>query len=154
MGIRVVQRHGLHTRLETVDAAWARLVDRHRDAEVIIVNFPPSPSDSVRFVVNPDRRTYYKTDHYYIDQNSGAELPVDHSWGLYCNATPAAVVRRANYDVHVGAIAGLPGKLLAFAAGLIGVGLPVTGLRLWLAKRRNQCPLPQSTQATSSRNPP
>jgi len=122
--------------LASVDTAWRRLAERHPSAEVIIVNLPRTPTDAIRFVVNPDRRTYYRTDHYYVDQYSAAELPVDHTWGLYRDATRAAVIRRINYDVHIGAIGGQPGKLLFFVAGLIGAGLPITGCLVWWGKGR------------------
>ncbi len=42
----------------------------------------------------------------------------------------------ANYDIHVGQIAGLTGKIIAFLASLISASLPVTGLIIWLGKRK------------------
>lgn len=41
-----------------------------------------------------------------------------------------------NYDLHVGAIAGLTGKIIAFIAGLGCASLPVTGFLVWYLKRR------------------
>jgi uncharacterized iron-regulated membrane protein len=121
-----------------VDIAWERLSEHHPDAEVMIVFFPASPDATIRYVVNPDRYTYYKTDHYYFDQYSLEEIPVEHSWGKYENATVPAVVRRMNYDIHIGAILGLPGKTLAFFASLTTASLPITGLLIWRGKRRRR----------------
>ena len=41
-----------------------------------------------------------------------------------------------NYDIHVGAVLGLPGKILAFFASLIAASLPVTGFVIWWGRRK------------------
>lgn len=43
-----------------------------------------------------------------------------------------------NYDIHVGAIGGLPGKIIAFIVSLICASLPVTGFYVWWNKRRKK----------------
>jgi uncharacterized iron-regulated membrane protein len=43
-----------------------------------------------------------------------------------------------NYDIHVGAILGLSGKVLAFFASLIAASLPVTGFLLWRGRKKKQ----------------
>lgn len=43
-----------------------------------------------------------------------------------------------NYDIHVGQIAGLPGKIIAFLASLICASLPITGFIIWLGKRKKK----------------
>ena len=40
-----------------------------------------------------------------------------------------------NYDIHIGAIGGLAGKIIAFLASLICASLPVTGTLLWYGKK-------------------
>ena len=40
-----------------------------------------------------------------------------------------------NYDIHVGAVLGLPGKILAFLASLVCASLPVTGFLMWRKRR-------------------
>lgn len=42
-----------------------------------------------------------------------------------------------NYDVHVGIIFGLAGKVLAIMVSLIAASLPLTGFMLWW-KRANK----------------
>ncbi len=73
------------------------------------------------------RYTYYKTDHFDFDPVTLAAAPVKDSWGKYDDATTAGIVRRVNYDVHIGAILGLPGKIVAILVSLIAASLPVTG---------------------------
>ncbi|MFC1223951.1 PepSY domain-containing protein [Pedobacter sp. BG31] len=41
-----------------------------------------------------------------------------------------------NYDIHVGAILGLPGKVMAFFASLIAASLPITGFIIWWGKKK------------------
>jgi len=41
-----------------------------------------------------------------------------------------------NYDIHMGAILGFPGKLLAFFISLICASLPITGFFVWWNKRK------------------
>ena len=43
-----------------------------------------------------------------------------------------------NYDIHTGAIIGLPGKILAFCAGLVVASLPVTGFTIWWGRRNKE----------------
>jgi uncharacterized iron-regulated membrane protein len=45
-----------------------------------------------------------------------------------------------NYDLHVGAIAGLTGKIIAFIASLICASLPVTGFLVWYLKKYKKKP--------------
>ncbi|XFE76268.1 PepSY-associated TM helix domain-containing protein [Algoriphagus halophilus] len=64
------------------------------------------------------------------------ELPVDHFYNRLEEATFAQKVMRLNYDVHVGAIAGLPGKVLAFCLSAIIASLPVTGFLIWWGRKK------------------
>ena len=43
-----------------------------------------------------------------------------------------------NYDIHVGAIGGLPGKVLAFLLSAIIASLPVTGFLIWWGRRNKE----------------
>ena len=129
------QSRAIASPLENVDAMWAQLAERHPDAKQMFVSLPSTPDASIRYTVNPDRSTYYRTDHYYFDQYSLTELPMRHSWAKYKDATLANMLRRMNYDIHRGAILGLPGKILMFVASLIATSLPVTGFLIWWGTR-------------------
>jgi uncharacterized iron-regulated membrane protein len=43
-----------------------------------------------------------------------------------------------NYDIHVGAIIGLPGKILMFFISLICASLPITGVYIWWGRRNKE----------------
>ncbi|MNE72299.1 hypothetical protein D3C80_1682250 [compost metagenome] len=57
-------------------------------------------------------------------------------YGRFKNATVADKIQRMNYDIHVGAVLGLPGKILAFFASLIASSLPITGFMIWWGRRK------------------
>lgn len=59
----------------------------------------------------------------YYDQYSGRLISTHHFEDL--NGGDKAY--QLNYDIHTGAILGLPGKILAFFASLVCASLPVTG---------------------------
>jgi uncharacterized iron-regulated membrane protein len=103
---------------------------------VVDVHIPETAKSSVEIAKNPDPTTYWKTDYYYFDQHTLKEIGVKHPYGKLENTNTADKIARMNYDIHVGAIAGLPGKILAFFASLIAASLPVTGVIIWLGKKK------------------
>ena len=96
---------------------------------------PATDSSSILIVTNPLPGTYWRSDYVYFDQYSYAERPVDHVYGRYADADAADKLLRLNYDLHVGAALGLPGKILACLASLVIAGLVVTGVLLWWGRR-------------------
>ncbi|GGH60119.1 putative iron-regulated membrane protein [Filimonas zeae] len=77
------------------------------------------------------KEVYYDYDALQYDQYSGKLLHTENR----SSRNRGEVLTGMNYDIHVGAIAGLPGKILAFMASLIAASLPVTGVLLWWGKR-------------------
>ncbi|HEX5026287.1 MAG TPA: PepSY-associated TM helix domain-containing protein [Agriterribacter sp.] len=117
--------------------------------ESIGVYFASLSTDPVEIVVNHRPGTYYNSDFYHYDQYNGKELPVFDSYaGKFKDATVADKIVRMNYDIHVGAIIGLPGKIMAFFASLIASSLPITGFYIWWGRRRKT-----RTKARQHRNP-
>jgi uncharacterized iron-regulated membrane protein len=100
------------------------------------LHFPETDSSAIEVAVNPDESTYWKTDYRYFDRYSLAELSVRHSYGRLQDAHFADKLARMNYDIHVGAIGGFTGKLIAFFASLIAASLPVTGFMIWRGRRK------------------
>lgn len=99
---------------------------------------PASDSTSLEVATNAEVGTYWKTDYRFFDQYSGKELPVDHIYGRQHNAKVADKIMRMNYDIHTGGIWGLPGKLLAFFMSLLIATLPITGVMVYIGRRRKQ----------------
>jgi uncharacterized iron-regulated membrane protein len=117
--------------ISPVDQGWALLSARYPNAETIIVFLPKTADVPIRYVVNPDRPCYYRTDHFFLDPATMRTKVPQGNWGRYVDATCAGLVRRVNYDIHTGAIFGFPGRLLAFCCGLLIASLPVTGVLIW-----------------------
>ena len=58
------------------------------------------------------------------------------SYKLSKDYTTADKLDATNYDIHTGQFLGLFGKIMAFIAALISASLPVTGLIIWLKKKK------------------
>lgn len=121
------------------DHLWQQHRTAVKDNESMSVWFASLPTDPVEVVVNHRPGTYYNSDFYHYDQFTGEELPAKGSYsGAFEDASVADKIVRMNYDMHVGAILGLPGKLLAFFASLIAASLPVTGFMIWKGRRKKK----------------
>jgi len=119
-----------------VDILWQRMTKEYPNAEILEVHIPENDSSAIEVAANPDDGTYWKADYRYFDQRTLAEIPVTHLYGKLSDTSLADKIARMNYDIHVGAIAGLPGKIMAFMASMICASLPVTGFYIWWGRRK------------------
>lgn len=55
---------------------------------------------------------------------------------LYKDFKLADKLESSNYDLHTGQMFGMFGKIVAFIAALISASLPITGLIIWLKKKK------------------
>ncbi|HTF29114.1 MAG TPA: PepSY-associated TM helix domain-containing protein, partial [Flavitalea sp.] len=129
---------GTTTEAPAIDQLWKKMTAENPGAEIIEVHVPSSDSTAIEVAINPDADTYYKTDYRYFDQYTLKEIEVKHLYGRYANTSKADKLARMNYDIHIGAIWGLPGKMLAFFASLIAASLPVTGFLIWYGRRKKK----------------
>lgn len=139
----VEHKHPVSDTTKTVEFAnmadhlWQEHRKEVRESESIGVYFANLSTDPVEIAVNHRPGTYYNSDYYHYDQYTGKELPATGSYaGKFKDASIADKIVRMNYDMHVGAVLGLPGKILAFFASLIAASLPVTGFYIWWGRRR------------------
>ncbi len=105
-------------------------------AEMFEVHYPETDSSSLGVAINPDVDTYWKSDYRYFDRYTLKEIEVTHIYGKFKDAKAADKLARMNYDLHTGAVWGLPGKILMFCASLIAASLPITGFLLWRGRHR------------------
>jgi uncharacterized iron-regulated membrane protein len=120
-----------------VDKLWLKLRRENPTQQGINLSFPKLRAESIFSYVNYRPGTYYKVDYHYFDQHTLKEIKNKGPYtGNYANAGVADKLRRMNYDLHVGAIWGLPGKILAFMASLICASLPITGFIIWWGRRK------------------
>jgi len=80
------------------------------------------------------KETYYHADALQFDQYSGKLLNRKN----YDDQNAGEKLIGMNYDIHVGAILGLPGKIIAFIASLVAASLPVTGFMIWLNRKKKK----------------
>ena len=121
-----------------IDVVWKKMKAEHPGAKVLEVHIPESAASPIAANVNPDPETYWQIDYRYFDQYNFKELPAESIYGRFNDAAVADKIIRMNYDLHTGAIIGLPGKILMFFASLIAASLPVTGVYLWLGKKKKK----------------
>jgi uncharacterized iron-regulated membrane protein len=120
---------------EAIDKVWNIVKREAPHAATWDVHVPETKASPVLASVNQQAGTYWKTDYRYFDQYSLKELKVDNIYGRFNEARAADKLIRMNYDIHVGAIAGLPGKVIAFLASALCASLPVTGFVIWWGRR-------------------
>jgi len=53
-----------------------------------------------------------------------------------------------NYDIHTGAIFGLPSRIALFFASLIAASLPITGFYFWWGKIRKRKKLNKNSKSS------
>lgn len=104
------------------------------------IDIHPAESDSSAFLVqiNPQKGTYWKTDYRYFNPDNLKEITVKHIYSRYQDASTADKILRMNYDIHVGAIGGIIGKIIAFISGLLISSLPITGFIIWWNRQRKK----------------
>ena len=125
-----------YTPTAAVDVIYEKMKAEYPAAEMFEVHYPETDSSSLGVAINPDVDTYWKSDYRYFDQYTLKEIEVTHIYGKFKDANAADKLARMNYDLHTGAVWGLPGKILMFCASLIAASLPVTGFLLWRGRHR------------------
>ncbi|MBZ0181402.1 MAG: PepSY domain-containing protein [Melioribacteraceae bacterium] len=124
--------------LSNEDIVWKKVMSEEKDVLHSGVFFPnpQKPESPIMIYTNPSNDTYYQREFKYFNQYTLEELPANHYWADYDKANAGEMIERMLYDIHVGAILGLPGKILAFGGSLIAASLPITGFLIWRGKRR------------------
>ncbi|MFT3705845.1 MAG: PepSY-associated TM helix domain-containing protein [Agriterribacter sp.] len=131
-----------YTPQQVMDVAWNKIVTDNPEAKGFYYAFADTskPSSAISITIYPTVGKYYNNRSFAFDQHTGKQLPAANKMYemRFEDAPAAAKIRRMNYDIHVGAILGLPGKILAFFAALIGASLPVTGFIVWWGKQKKK----------------
>ncbi len=123
--------------ITTVDKVLLNMNKENPQAAGIMISIPGKPEDPIGAFVYKKRRTFYNMDRYSFDQQTLKEISIKTPFsGKYIEANIPDKIRRMNYDIHVGSVLGLPGKILAFLASLISASLPITGFIIWWGKQK------------------
>ena len=79
-----------------------------------------------------DQSTHYAYLQDQYDQSTARHL----STAYFSDLSAGAKVHEVTYDIHVGALLGIPGKILVFLASLITASLPISGFLIWKGRRK------------------
>jgi len=117
------------------DKLLSKLQHRYPSAESFELHYPENASTALLIEAYNTKGLHYDIDYLFFDQNTLLEIETPSIYGRYENASFADKVIRMNYDIHIGIIGGLVGKIIAFFASLVCATLPVSGFLLWYGRK-------------------
>ena len=117
-----------------MDYLIVKLQKESPNATAYELHYPKTPEESIYVEVSNSEGLYYDADYRFFDQNTLEEIETPSIYGKYKNAKVADKILRMNYDIHIGAIGGIAGKIIAFLVSLLIASLPVTGVLLWYGR--------------------
>jgi len=109
---------------------------RHPEAKSVWFFLPREDTGSapLNTYARFDESVYWNSVDESWDRHSGALLKSKR----FQDGNRGERLVAMNYDIHVGSVLGLPGKILAFCASLVCASLPVTGFLMWRRRARAQ----------------
>lgn len=114
-----------------IDLAYYYMRNKYPAADRIAVTPADNKEGTVNMSAYRGKEIYYDRDDLRFDQNTSKLLKIM----VASEKNKGQQLLEMNYDIHVGAIGGLPGKTLAFLISLICASLPITGFYIWWNKR-------------------
>ncbi|MFP4506788.1 MAG: PepSY-associated TM helix domain-containing protein, partial [Cyclobacteriaceae bacterium] len=123
-----------------LDALTPKLMEKYPQARTMEFQYPPTDSSSIYVEIAYKEGVYYSSDYRFYDQHTLEEVETSSLYDAYEKASFSDMVIRMNYDIHMGAIGGLFGKILAFFVSLTVASLPVSGLMIWLDRKNKKKP--------------
>src|SRR5690606_27967046 len=118
-----------------MDFLIAKLQKELPNAQNIELHYPESETSSIYIEISNTEGMYYDSDFRFFDQNTLEEIETPGVYGKYKDAEVGEKILRMNYDIHIGAIGCLAGKIIAFLISLLTATLPVTGVFLWCGRK-------------------
>lgn len=103
-------------------------------ATSLFVTIPKNNKAAVSVYARNASNPYFTSTSTFYDQHSGKLL----RRSTFSSRNNGEKVLSFNYDLHVGSLLGLPGKMLAFFASLIAASLPVTGVYIWWGRKNKK----------------
>lgn len=123
--------------IPVLDKAWYKTIAQEPNVQGMYMSPSlPDPDDVIEIIAYQDHGSWYNRNTYYYDQYTLEQFRVQGD--RFAEASFADKLDMLNYDIHIGAALGLPGKILAFFISLICASLPVTGFLVWLNKKKKE----------------
>ncbi|MBS7565977.1 PepSY domain-containing protein [Mucilaginibacter sp. Bleaf8] len=136
-----LQRSAAREPKVAMDILWKKVLTENPRSMGFYYTFPDmdNAATAITMIVYPTAGQFYNSCSYTFDQYTLKPIKRKDAYAMpYEQAKFGQKLRKMNYDIHVGAILGLPGKMLAFFASLIGASLPITGFLVWWGKRNKK----------------
>lgn len=114
------------------DQAFLATRAAYPDAKRYGLDWPATKDAPLEVTAFHGKEVYYDANTAYFDQYSGKKLGKTG----FTTQNNGEKLLLMNYDIHVGAIGGLIGKIIAFIVSLICASLPITGFVIWWGKRK------------------
>jgi len=108
---------------------------KYPDHKLNISN-PHKQEDPIHIASIGPRNLVYSTEHFYFDRYTGKELIGHFENGKLEDVSTYHIIHGLVYDIHLGKILGLPGRILLCIASLIMASLPITGFLIWRGRRK------------------
>lgn len=132
-----------------IDKIFLAVVARNPHAHTYSFFLPEKSKGVINAGARADKHVRHTSTRYQFDQFTGSLLKT----ATFSEKNTGEKLKAMNYDIHVGAIAGLPGKFLAFFAALISASLPVTGFIVWYGKKNKKTKEEKSAVKETLRSP-
>lgn len=117
-----------------LEKACLYAAEHYKDADAFSIGKAEDSTGAINVYVQQYPGVYYVYHHLQFDQYTGELLHTknhnDRNFG--------EKLIWANYDIHVGAILGIPGKIIAFIASFTCMLLPITGFIIWWGRRNKK----------------
>lgn len=119
---------------QPLDYAFAQMQRLYPNASRYGTNPVHSKEAAMSFSAYNHEGTYYDANTVYFDQGTGKVL----GDRKFADLNAGEKIIGMNYDIHVGAIGGLAGKIIAFLVSLVCASLPITGFYIWWGKQKKK----------------
>lgn len=121
-------------KISGLDRAWYMTLEKDKQVEgMYMTPVLHEEDDPYEIIVYHHRGSYYDHNEYFYDRYT--LKPLEQEGGIFRDASFADKFSKMNYDIHIGAIGGLPGKVFAFLISLVCASLPITGFIIWFKKK-------------------
>ena len=117
-----------------------------KNSSYALIRFPKDTSAAFAVNVLPLHGFENTTDTFFIDQYSGKILKTE----LFSAKSRGQQISAFVKQVHMGAVYGLPTKILSFIVCLLALIFPVTGIMMWLNRTGKQKKKPLKTISVST----
>lgn len=117
-----------------LDIAFKTAQLRMPDARRYGVSPAATPEGVINVHAFRGEEVYYDHDEADFDQYSGKILHKQ----TEKDKNAGVQMIELNYDIHVGAVGGIAGKIIVFIVGLICASLPITGFLVWWGKNHHK----------------